>query len=133
MEELESIKENTSFNELEKRIYKLVCALGCEIMKQILEKKDYEIMKNRNTEEYRHKGYKDNTIKTVMGEVNYKRVLYKKGNEYIFLLDSMFDISTIGKISSNLAEIMLKTVVNTVSYRKGAKEIQNLTNETISH
>lgn len=127
------MEENIKFNELEKRIYKFVCGLGCEIMKQILEYQDNELMLNRNTKEYRHKGYKDNTIKTVMGEVSYKRVLYKKDNEYIFLLDSMFDISTVGKISSNLAEIMLKTVVNTTSYRKGAVEIQNTTNETISH
>lgn len=42
-------------------------------------------------------------------------------------------IETFGKISANLAEIMLKTVVNTVSYRKGASEIKNTTNETISH
>lgn len=126
-------EKQIKFNELEKQIYKLVCELGCNILKQILEEQDKSIMKNRNKKEYRHKGYKTNTIKTVMGEVEYKRAIYKKDKDYTFLLDSTLQIETIGKISSNLAEVMLKTVVDTVSYRKSANEIKNTTNETISH
>ena len=124
---------NMKFIELEKRIYKIVCELGCEIIKEILENQDKEIMQTRNKKEYRHKGYKTNTIKTVMGEVEYKRAIYLHEGKYIFLLDKTISIETIGKLSSNLVEIMLKTVVNTTSYRKGAFEIQNLTNEVISH
>lgn len=126
-------EKQIKFNELEKQIYKLVCGLGCNILKQILEEQDKKIMENRNKKEYRHKGYKSNTIKTVMGEVEYKRAIYKKDKDYTFLLDSTLQIETIGKISSNLAEVMLRTVVDTVSYRKGANEIKNTTNETISH
>lgn len=126
-------EKQIKFNELEKQIYKLVCSWGCNILKQILEEQDKNLMKNRDKKEYRHKGYKTNTIKTVMGEVEYKRAIYKKDNNYAFLLDSTLQIETIGKISSNLAEVMLKTVVDTVSYRKGANEIKNTTNETISH
>ena len=127
------VVENVKFNELERKVYKLVCELGCEIIKQILESKDKEIMKNRDKKEFRHKGYKTNTIKTVMGEIEYKRAVYLKDNKYIKLLDKEIEIETVGKISSNLAELMLKTVINTVSYRKGASDIKNLTNETISH
>ena len=127
------VVENVKFNELERKVYKLVCELGCEIIKQILESKDKEIMKNRDKKEFRHKGYKTNTIKTVMGEIEYKRAMYKTEKGYIFLLDKEIHIDTIGKISSNLAEIMLKSIVDTVSYRKGASEIKNMTNETISH
>ena len=125
--------ENVKFNELERKIYILVCNLGCELMKQILEIQDKRLMETRNKKEYRHKGYKKNTIKTVMGEIEYKRAIYIKDNKYTYLLDDTLQIETIGKISSNLAELMLKTVVNTVSYRKGASDIKNLTNETISH
>ena len=121
------------FRELEKRIFKIVCELGCNILKDILENQDKELMENRDKKEYRHKGYRNNTIKTLMGEVEYKRAIYLKDEEYIYLLDKEIHINTIGKISSNLAGLMLNTVVNTTSYRKGAKEIQNLTNETISH
>lgn len=134
MEEINVVKkQNTTFYELEKTIYKLVCELGCNIIKGILEKQDKELMNNRNKKELRHKGYKNNTIKTIMGEVEYKRAIYKSGENYVFLLDKELNIETLGKISTNLAEIMLKTVVNTVSYRKGASEIKNTTNETISH
>lgn len=127
------VVEDVKFNELERKIYTLVCNLGCEIIKQILENQDKKIMETRNKKEYRHKGYKKNTIKTVMGEVEYQRAIYLKDDKYIYLLDDKLQIATIGKISSNLAELMLKTVVNTVSYRKGASDIKNLTNETISH
>lgn len=123
----------TKFYELERKVYNLVCALGCEIIKQILENQDKELMENRIKKEYRHKGYRSNTIKTIMGEVEYKRAIYLKDNKHIFLLDKELQIDTYGKISSFLAENMLNTVINTVSYRKAAKEIQNLTNETISH
>lgn len=122
-----------SFYELEKKVYSLVCSLGCEILKIILENQDKTLMEQRNKKEYRHKGYRNNTIKTVMGEVEYKRAIYLKGNKHTYLLDSNLQIDTYGKISTNLAEIMLNTVVNTVSYRKGASEIKSMTNETISH
>lgn len=133
MNNVEINEKNIKFYELEKQIYKLVCELGCNILKEILENQDKEIMNNRDKKEYRHKGYKNNTIKTIMGEVEYKRAIYLKNNKYTYLLDNMFNIETIGKISTNLAEVMLKTIVNTTSYRKGATEIQNTTNETISH
>lgn len=127
------METNIKFNELEKKIYKLVCNLGCEIIKRILEIQDEQLMSNRNKKEYRHKGYKQATIKTIMGEVEYKRAIYKKENDYIFLLDDTIKIGKIGDISQNLVETMLKTVVNTVSYRKAEKEIKSLTNITISH
>jgi len=121
------------FHELEKTVYNLVCELGCTVIKDILENQDKILMENRDKKEYRHKGYRTNTIKTVMGEIEYKRAMYKTDKGNVYLLDKEINIDTIGKISSNLAEIMLKSVVNTVSYRKGAIEIQNMTNETISH
>lgn len=130
---MSNVEKNITFNELEKRIFTLVCDLGCEIIKEILESQDKNLMKTRDKKQYRHKGYRKNTIKTVMGEVEYKRAMYLKDNKNIYLLDDFVQIQTIGKISSNLAELMLKTIVNTVSYRKGASDIKNLTNETISH
>ncbi|MCI9275758.1 MAG: hypothetical protein HFJ24_07495 [Clostridia bacterium] len=127
------METNIEFYELEKRVYRLVCNLGCEIIKRILEVQDEQIMNNRNKKEYRHKGYKGATIKTIMGEVEYKRAIYKKDKDYVFLLDDNIKVGKIGDISQNLVETMLKTVVNTVSYRKAEQEIKSLTNITISH
>ena len=124
------------FSELEKTIFTLVCELGCNILKDILENQDKILMKNRNKKVYRHKGYRVNCIKTLMGDIEYKRAIYLVNNgkqkTHMFLLDQETRINCIGKISSNLAEKMLKTVVDTISYRKSAEEIKTLKNETIS-
>lgn len=137
MDNTNTIQNNIKFGELEKKIYTLVCELGCNILKNILENQDKELMQKRNKKLYRHKGYKVNCIKTLMGEIEYKRAIYlvENGKEknHIFLLDQETEIQCFGKISSNLAEKMLQTVVDTISYRKSAEEIRNLTNETISH
>ena len=53
--------------------------------------------------------------------------------KYVYLLDEDMKIETIGKVSVNLAEKALAVAVNTTFYRKGAEEITNTTNETISH
>ena len=76
-------KEGLKFNDLEKKIYKFVCMLGCFIIKYILESRDRKLMKARDCKKFRHKGYKNNCIKTVMGEVEYKRAVYAK-NMYIY-------------------------------------------------
>ena len=134
---MSQIENSVKFNELEKKIYSLVCELGCNILKNILENQDKILMENRDKKTYRHKGYRTNCIKTLMGEIEYKRAIYlikgEKEEKHIYLLDNTLAISTIGKISNNLIEKMLITVCDTISYRKGAEEIKNLTNETISH
>lgn len=66
-------KNGLKFNDLEKKIYKFVCMLGCFIIKYILENRDRKLMKARDSKKFRHKGYKNNCIKTIMGEVEYKR------------------------------------------------------------
>ena len=136
------MNENTTTNtitfaELEQKIYMLVCNLGCSILKDIIETQDKKIMQERDKKTYRHKGYRQNCIKTLMGDVEYNRAMYMyqegKKTQHIFLLDKTINIECMGKISYNMAEKMLKTTVNAVSYRKAAKEIENLTNEVISH
>lgn len=130
-------EEGVKFNDLEKKIYKSVCKLGCMIIKSILENKDKKLMKMRDKKRFRHKGYKQNCIKTIMGEIEYERAVYlveEDGEKkYVYLLDEEMKIETIGKVSVNLAEKALAIVVNTSSYRKGEEEIRNTTNETISH
>jgi len=134
---INNVGNDLKFNELEKKVYTLVCELGCNILKNILEMNDKELMQNRDKKIYRHKGYRKNCIKTLMGEVEYFRAIYQigegKNKKHIFLLDQEIDINCIGKISANFAEKLIKTVVDTTSYRKGEQEIKNLTNDTISH
>jgi len=45
-----------SFKELEQKVFKYVCELGCEITRIILESYDDEIAASRDTKQYRDKG-----------------------------------------------------------------------------
>ena len=89
-------EEEIKFNNLEKKIFKFVCNFGCLIIKLILESYDRKIMKARDTKKYRHKGLRKNTIKTVMGEVEYVRAMYEVEEEGIkkrvYLLDEKLHI-----------------------------------------
>jgi hypothetical protein len=77
------------------------------------------------------------TLKTLMGEVDIERSLYRRINdkgqvEYIYLLDQELGFETIGTISPNLAEKILDQICET-SYREVTKSVSELTNQRISH
>ena len=56
-------EKEISFKELEKKVFKHVCELGCEITKMILETYDDELAKQRERKSYRDKGKRKNNIK----------------------------------------------------------------------
>ena len=124
------------FNDLEKKIFKFVCNLGCMILKLILESYDRKLMKARDTKKYRHKGLRKNTIKTIMGEVEYRRAIYEMEENGIkrtvYLLDEILHINTNGKVSENLIEKVIEIVPITDSYRKAETVIKESTNATLS-
>lgn len=125
------------FNDLEKKVFKFVCFFGCLIIKLMLEAYDKKLMNSRDKKKYRHKGLRETTVNTVMGEVKYKRVMYEIEEEgvtkTVYLLDEKLKISEEGKISSNLVEKVIETVPITDSYRKAEEVIETATNTTISH
>ena len=129
-------EEEIKFNNLEKKIFKFVCNFGCLIIKLILESYDRKIMKARDTKKYRHKGLRKNTIKTVMGEIEYVRAMYEVEEEGIkrrvYLLDEKLHINTEGKASENLVEKIVETVPITDSYRKAETVLKETTNATLS-
>lgn len=129
-------EEEIKFNNLEKKIFKFVCSFGCLIIKLILESYDRKIMKARDTKKYRHKGLRKNTIKTVMGEVEYVRAMYEveeaKIKKRVYLLDEKLHINTEGKASENLVEKIVETVPITDSYRKAETVLKETTNATLS-
>ena len=129
-------EEEIKFNNLEKKIFKFVCSFGCLIIKLILESYDRKIMKARNSKKYRHKGLRKNTIKTVMGEVEYVRAMYEVEEagikKRVYLLDEKMHINTEGKASENLIEKIVETVPITDSYRKAETVLKETTNATLS-
>ncbi len=102
-------EKEISFNRLEKEIYKAACKMACDALAYTLEEMDEKISQQRDKKEYRHKGKRKTTLKTLMGEVTFSRRVYehidKEGKKiYIYLLDQELGFDTIGFISTNLAE-----------------------------
>lgn len=128
---------NINFNLLEKNIYKFVYELGCNLLKEIIENYDRELQNSRDKKIFRHRGLKQDSIKTVMGVVDYKRTIYEvKENDqkkFVFLLDEALNLTEFGKISSNLVEKVLNLAVETNSYRDAAEELMQNLNISMSH
>ncbi len=106
-------------------------------MEEILVRIDDEIAKFRDRGIYRHKGKRKTTIKTLMGEVEFERAVYKTKGEngepqHIYLLDKIINLETFGKVSANLAFKIAENACIS-SYRNTAKNITELTGQSISH
>lgn len=129
-------EELISFKELEKKIYSYVCELAREITKQMLEAYDEELARSRDKKVYRGKGKRNTSIKTVYGEVEYSRNVYRTETEdrqtaHIFLLDQAMHMDKIGLISTNLAEKIALTVTES-PYRVTAEQISSTCGQSIS-
>ena len=129
-------KDEVKFNDLEKKIFKFVCFFGCMIIKLILESYDRKLMNARDKKKYRHKGLRKNTIKTIMGEVEYQRAMYEMEEngikKTVYLLDEKMHINADGKVSENMIEKVVEIVPITDSYRKAETVIKETTNATLS-
>ena len=102
-------KDKVTFKDLEQLIYEIKCQEARELTASILNAIDDRLHQDRDKGEYRDKGLRKTTIKTVYGEVEYVRHIYLTRNEdgkntAIFLLDKELGMDTIGLISTNLAE-----------------------------
>lgn len=125
-----------SFKELEQKVFNYVCELGCEITRIILENYDSELAASRDTRQYRDKGSRKTSIKTVYGEVEYSRRVYQTSLEdgkraYVYLLDKSMQMDKIGMISTNLAEKIAMTVTES-PYRVSADMISSTCGQSIS-
>lgn len=131
------VEENLiSFKTLEKKIFAYVCELGREITQILLESYDKELAQERDKKAYRGKGSRKTTIKTVYGEVEYRRRVYRTETEdgqtaHVFLLDQAMQMDKIGLISTNLAEKIALTVTES-PYRTTADIISQTCGQSIS-
>lgn len=125
-----------SFKTLEQKIFAYVCELGCEITKIILESYDDELAASRDTKQYRDKGGRKTSIKTVYGEVEYWRRVYRTTldngeHAHVYLLDQAMQMDKIGLISTNLAE-KIAMMVTESPYRVTADAISSTCGQSIS-
>ena len=131
------VNENlVSFKVLEQKIFDYVCELGRLITQQVLENYDKELAQSRDKKLYRGKGKRKTSIKTVYGEVEYNRTVYRTKTEqgetaYVYLLDKAMQMDKIGLISTNLAEKIAMTVTE-APYRVTAETISSTCGQTIS-
>ena len=126
-----------SFKELEKKVFKYVCELGCEILRIMLERYDEELAEERDKSVLRNKGRKGTTIKTLCGEVEYRRRVYQTKTEegamaFVYLLDEAMHMEKIGLISTNLAE-RIAMLAAEAPYRVTAETISETCGQSISH
>jgi hypothetical protein len=130
------LKENvTSIKDFERNVFRAFCDLACQYTKSALKDYDRYLMENRDSK-YRHKGKRKTTLKTVYGEVTYKRVLYQYKRDdglkgYIYLLDEALGLGGHGLMSPNLVE-QIVTNISELSYRECAKSIDRMTGQSIS-
>lgn len=108
------------FKELEKKVFKYVCEVGQMMIQTILESYDEQLRENRNKKDLRCKGTRQTSIKTILGEVEYKRNVYETKDEeghkaWVYLLDQEMQMDKIGLISTNLAE-KIASIVTDNSY-----------------
>lgn len=131
------IKENgISFKELELKIFDLICEEGRNYTNQVLEMYDTYLRDNRDKKVYRNKGLRETTIKTVYGEVTYRRTIYQTINEegrqiFVYLLDETLELEKVGLISTNLAEKIVHGITE-MSYRECAAKVTEMTGQSIS-
>lgn len=102
----------------------------------MLESYDKELAEGRDKRKYRCKGKRQTSIKTVYGEVEYQRNVYRTETEegqtaYVFLLDEAMQMDKIGLISTNLAGKIAMTVTQS-PYRVTADIISSTCGQVIS-
>lgn len=136
---MKSIVEESqiTFKELEQKIFAYVCETAVEMTRIILEDYDKEIHADRDRSQYRDKGKRTTTIKTVYGDVTYERYVYQTMDEeghraFVYLLDEAVNVDKIGLISTNLAEKIASCVTEN-PYRVTADIISNTSGQKISH
>ncbi len=120
----------------EQKIFAYVCELGREITQVMLESYDKELAEGHNKKQYRSKGSRQTSIKTVYGEVIYSRRVYRTETEdgqvaHVFLLDQAMQMDKVGLISTNLSEKIALTITES-PYRVTADIINETCGQNIS-
>lgn len=129
-------KDVVTFKEIEQTIYKIFCNAAAEFTADLLKVIDEKLFEDRDKSEYRDKGLRKSTIKTVYGEVEYSRHVYLTKaddgkNKAIYLLNKELGMDTIGLISTNLAEKVIEAATD-IPFRKSAGLVSETTGQTIS-
>ena len=127
------MENEREFKRIEEEIYKEVLEIGRKKLKAKLEEYDRELRENRNKAELRHKGNRNVTIGTIMGEVEIRRSVYvtPEGKRRC-LLDEALHLKENGFASELVCE-NISGLICTGTYRATAAAITEMTGLQISH
>lgn len=130
-------ENNHVIREIERKIYSVTLVVGRTAMAEHLEALDDALAETRDRKRYRNKGKRPTVLKTIMGEVEFSRRVYETIDEvgrkiYVYLLDEALGIDTPGQISPMLSETVAIAACES-TYRETARQVSELTGQTISH
>jgi hypothetical protein len=131
---MDRISENElDFKDFEQWCYDMGMAFARMLMQTVLIALDTKLLMTRDRAVYRAKDMRALTIKTLMGEVEIKRRLYKtKESVYVYLLDEAIKLDMIGKVSINLVQRIAETITE-CSYRAASDAVSFMTGQRIGH
>lgn len=125
-----------NFKELVKGIYQIALGIGRQLLSTALERLDDEVLSRRDVGRYRCKGFQKTCIKTILGEVEYKRRVYvdlaaSETQRCVHLLDEELQIEKVGLLSAEVCELAATAVTET-TYRGASELISEATGLHIS-
>lgn len=125
-----------SFKSLEQEIFQRKCLEAQEETRELLMRYDKELHAARDTKVFRDKGLRKTVIKTVYGEVEYSRHVYRVIDEhgavhYEYLLDKVLGMERVGKYSENFIDLLVSDITNE-SFRGCANSLSEKTGQSIS-
>jgi len=135
---MDSVTESgLDFKDFEQWCYDMGMAFARMLMVAALTNLDDRILNTRDKEVYRSKGFRRLVLKTLMGEVDIYRRLYRTSTAegavcHVYLLDQLIGLDTIGKITMGLAWRMAEVITES-SFRATAAAISFMTGQSISH
>ena len=123
----------TKFEDMERKIYSVVCEAASQMTRELLEELDSHLMQTRDKKRYANKQIRKATVKTIYGEVEYNRHMYldRETKRYVYLLEDQMKMEKIGAVSSNLAK-KISEAAEEMPYRKTAELISQTTGQIIS-
>lgn len=106
-------------------------------MAEHLEALDDSLAETRDRKQYRDKGKRRTVLKTIMGEVEFSRRVYETADEdgrkiHVYLLAETLGQDRRGQISRMLSELVATAACES-TYRETARQVSELTGQTISH
>ena len=117
---------------LEKLAYQVGLAVARNLMAGCMEQADKTLFEQRDRKVFRDKGYRSTTLKTIMGEVEYRRHVYMVAegadvpSATVYLLDRGMGLDKVGQFSDTVCMMAVEAAC-AVSYRTAATELNDLT------